>query len=228
MTLTQSNDKSRSSGWAAEPDEYNWFAVHTRTRFEKKVVFELREKGIETFLPLFSSRHKWSDRHRLVHLPLFPGYVFVRIAAIQGTRIAVLRTIGVSNFVGVRGVGTPIPDCEIQAIQTLLEQRVPFELYPFLNIGQRVRIRGGCLDGIEGILTAINGNESLVVSVQLIQRSVAMQISGYQVEPLRSAGNLLEPGGITLRREAYLGMKDKEIQHLGQRNLSVSHPGPQR
>jgi transcription antitermination factor NusG len=223
LTLTQSNEKLRSSGWTVEPDELNWFAVHTRTRFEKKVVSELREKGIETFLPLFSSKHRWSDRHRLVQLPLFPTYVFVRIAPAQDMRIAVLRTIGVTNFVGVRGVGTPIPDCEIQAIQTLLEQRVPFQLYPFLNIGQRVRIRGGCLDGIEGILTAINENESLVVSVQLIQRSIAMQISGYQVEPVRSAGNLLELGRITPRGEAYLGTRDKEIQHLGQRNVSVSH-----
>lgn len=153
-------------------------------RFERAVDSELREKGIETFLPLIPARHKWSDRQRLVHEPLFPAYVFVRITPVQDKRIAVLRTIGVTNFVGVRGVGTPIPDTEIQAVHIVLEQCVPFQFYPFLNIGKRVRIRGGCLNGIEGTLMAISGNESMVVSVQLIQRSIAIRITGYQVEPV--------------------------------------------
>jgi transcription antitermination factor NusG len=172
-----------SAGGNLESSHLNWFAVHTRARFEKKIVFGFKEKGIETFLPLLSTKHRWSDRNSIVHVPLFPGYVFVRISAIQNIRIAVLRTMGVSNFVGEGGVGTPIPDCEIQAIQTLLDQDAPFQLYPFLTVGRRVRIRGGCLDGIEGILTAINGNDSLVVSVQLIQRSIAVRLTGYHVEP---------------------------------------------
>lgn len=167
-----------------EADQPAWFAVHTRVRFERAVVSELREKGIETFTPLFPARHRWSDRQRLVHEPLFPAYVFVRIAPVQDKRIAVLRTIGVTNFVGVRGVGTPIPDAEIQAVHTVLEQCVQFQFYPFLNVGKRVRIRGGCLDGIEGILTAISGNESMVISVELIQRSIAVRITGYQIEPV--------------------------------------------
>jgi transcription antitermination factor NusG len=213
----------RTGVWETEPGDLNWFAVHTRTRFEKKVVSELNEKGIETFLPLISEKHKWSDRNQVVHQPLFSGYVFVRIAPIQDTRIGILRTVGVTNFVGVRGLGTPIPDGEIRAIQTLLEQRVPFLLFPFLNIGQRVRIRGGCLDRVEGILTAINGNESLVISVQLIQRSIAIQISGFQVEPVQSVVSLLEPGRTIPRKEAYSKTTGKEIQYLGQRNVRVSH-----
>ena len=120
----------------------------------------------------------------MVHEPLFPAYVFVRIAPVQDTRITVLRTFGVTNFVGVRGVGTPIPDAEIQAVRTVLEQYVQFQFHPFLNVGKRVRIRGGCLDGIEGILTAISSNETMVVSVRLIQRSIAIRITGYQVEPV--------------------------------------------
>jgi transcription antitermination factor NusG len=165
------------------PDECAWFAIHTRTRFEKKVASQLQEKRIETFLPLFSARHKWNDRRQIVHEPLFPGYVFVRIPAMLDTRIAVLRTIGVMNFVGCRGMGTSIPASEIQAIKTVLEQRVPFLLYPYMNVGQRVRIRGGCFEGIEGILTAINGDDSLVISVDLIQRSIALRITGYHIEP---------------------------------------------
>ena len=209
----------------SETSEFAWFAVHTRSRFEKRVASELREKNIETFLPLISAKHKWSDRQRLVHLPLFPGYLFVRIAAVQGARIAVLRTAGVTNFVGVRGVGSPIPDAEIQAIQTVLEQCVPFQLYPYhLSIGQLVRIRGGCLDGVEGILTSIHGDESLVVSVQLIQRSIAMRISGYQIEPVCSSGNSTELGRKTLRGAGLLVAKGDRVRQPGQRNASLSHP----
>lgn len=159
-----------------------WFAVQTRPRYEKKVTCELQEKGIEAFLPLFSAEHQWSDRQRLVHLPLFPGYVFVHIAFTLDARIPVLRTNGVTSFVGVRGMGTVIPDAEIKAVQTVLEQRVPFEPYPFLRIGQRVRVRGGSLDGIQGVLTGINGDRSLVVSVELIQKSMAIHIKGYDIE----------------------------------------------
>ena len=141
----------------------------------------------------------------------------------QDTRIAVLRTIGVTNFVGVRGIGTPIPDVEIQTIQTVLEQCPSFQLYPYMNIGQRVCIRGGCFDGVEGILTAINGDESLVVSVQLIQRSIAMRISGYQIEPARSAGTSTESGKRPLGGEALLVTKGDGIRQRGQKNARLSH-----
>lgn len=203
---------------ADEQSDYNWFALHTRTNFEKKVVCQLGEKRIQNFLPLLSARHTWSDRQRLVYQPLFPGYVFVRIAPIQETRIVVLRTVGVIGFVGIRGIGTPIPDGEVQAIQTALEQRVPFQLYPFLSIGQRVRIRGGCLNGMEGFLIAINAHKSLVISVQLIQKSVAIEINGYDVEPIRSEGPLWHPPRISPRIDRLVGLKDKGIQRSGQPN----------
>lgn len=167
-------------------DEPAWFAIQTRPRFEKKVAGQLHEKGIETFLPLFSAKHRWNDRQRVVQEPLFPGYAFVRISPVMNTRIAVLRTVGVINFVGHRGIGSSVPTSEIQAIKTVLEQRLPFLLCPYMNVGQRVRIRGGCFDGIEGILTAINNDDNLVISVQLIQRSIAMRITGYQIEPVGS------------------------------------------
>jgi transcriptional antiterminator NusG len=163
--------------------EESWFAVHTRPRFEKKVAHELQEKGIQTFLPLTSVKRQWSDRKQVVSLPLFPGYTFVRIAAVQEARIPVLRTNGVNSFVGPRGAGTPIADAEIGAIQTLLKSEIPFKAYPYLNVGQTVRIRGGSLDGMKGILTKINGDDSLVISVDLIQRSIAIRVTGYEVEP---------------------------------------------
>jgi transcription termination/antitermination protein NusG len=163
-------------------DELLWFAVQTRPRFEKKVNAELQEKGIEAFLPLRSALHHWSDRQRLIHQPLFPGYVFVRSFSTLDARVAVLRTNGVDKFVGVRGIGTPIPDFEIEAMRKILEEKIPIEPYPYLKLGQFVRIRGGALDGIRGILTRINGDQSLIISVELIQRSIAMRVTGYDVE----------------------------------------------
>jgi transcription antitermination factor NusG len=161
-----------------------WFALQTRPRFEKKVTNELQEKGIEVFLPVQNSLRQWSDRRQLVEMPLFPGYVFVRAAGTVDARVNVLRTNGVASFVGVRGIGTMIPDEEISAIQTLLREKIPFEQHAFLKIGQKLRIRGGSLDGIQGILTDIRGDQSLVISVELIQRSVAMRVSGFQVETI--------------------------------------------
>jgi transcription antitermination factor NusG len=107
----------------------------------------------------------------------------VRIAAVQDARVAVLRTNGVINFVGVRGIGTPIPDSEIEAVRALLTQQIPFIPYPYLRVGQSVRIRGGALDGIKGILAKVNGDQSLIISVELIQRSIAMRVTGYDIEP---------------------------------------------
>jgi transcription antitermination factor NusG len=163
--------------------ESSWFAIQTWPRHEKKVAAELREKGISVFLPLFSEKRQWSDRRRLVELPLFPQYAFVRIAPKTHARIPVLRTAGVTGFVGKRGVGIPIPDSEIDGIRTVLAQGIPFNHHSFLNVGKRIRIRGGSLDGVVGILTAINSDATLVVSVELIQRSLAIRITGFAVEP---------------------------------------------
>jgi hypothetical protein len=99
-------------------------------------------------------------------------------------RLAVLQTPGLVGFVGIRGLGLPIPDKEIEDIQTLLAQSITCALYPFIRMGQRIRIRGGCLDGVEGILVAKNSDRSLVVSIELIQRSVAVRIDGYDVETI--------------------------------------------
>ena len=118
----------------------------------------------------------------MVQLPLFPTYVFVRIPETLDTRRAVLSTNGVTSFVGGRGSGVPIPECEIESVRTLLTRDVSFQVHPFLNVGQRVRVRGGSLDGVEGILLAKNDDLSLVVSIQILQRSLSVRIAGYQVE----------------------------------------------
>jgi transcription antitermination factor NusG len=165
--------------------EYSWFAVQTRARHEKRVAAELTEKGVAVFLPLSTEVHQWSDRKRKVELPLFTTYVFVRIGENRNHRVNVLETNGVFRFVGRRGgTGVPIPDEQIETLQTIIREKVPFSPHPFLDVGQKVRIRGGSLDGICGILLAINDDRSLIVSVDSVQRSLAIQIDGYGVEPI--------------------------------------------
>ena len=161
-----------------------WFAIQTRSRHEKKVSAELAEKGVDAFLPLYSSVRKWSDRKQIVQMPLFPQYVFVRIARTVESRISVLRTNGVTGFVGTRGIGTAIPDPQIGRIQTVLGEGISCNPHIFLNVGKRIRIKGGALDGVEGILTRVNGDNTLVVSVELIQRSLAVRITGFDIEPV--------------------------------------------
>jgi transcription antitermination factor NusG len=142
----------------------------------------MEKRDVETFLPLFPSTHKWSDRRQIVQLPLFPGYVFVKVAPVPSARVPVLRANGVVGFVGARGAGIPIQDSEIDSVRLLLNSDVAFQQYPFLNVGQRVRVRGGSLDSVEGVLVAKNDDLSLVVSIEIIQRSISVRISGYQVE----------------------------------------------
>lgn len=170
-------------GFLSAESESSWFAIQTWPRHERKVAAALGEKGVSVFLPLFGEKRQWSDRQRFVESPLFPQYAFVRIPSDTSARIPVLRTNGVRGFVGKRGAGLPVPDSEIDAIRAVLAQDVPFKPHSFLNIGKRVRIRGGSLDGIVGILTAVNNDATLVVSVELIQRSLAIRITGFAVEP---------------------------------------------
>jgi transcriptional antiterminator NusG len=172
------------AGPVAAVNELRWYAIQTRARHEKQVTTHFQDKGISTFLPLIAQTHRWSDRDRTIQVALFSCYTFVRLDAYSEKRLTVLQTPGVLGFVGIRGVGLPIPDKEIEDIQTLLAHNVTCALHPFLNVGQRVRIRGGCLEGVEGILVAKNSDRSLVVSIELIQRSVAVRIDGYDVEPL--------------------------------------------
>ena len=158
-----------------------WFVLQTRYRFEKKVAAQLSGKGIEVFLPLRKENRDWSDRQKLVTVPLFPGYAFVRSARSVALRLLVLQTAGVMGFVSFAGTAAVVPQKQIEDLQLLLAEEVPFSLYPFLRAGQRVRIRGGCLDGVEGLL-AQRDKGKLVISIESIQRSLAIEIHGYEVE----------------------------------------------
>ena len=126
--------------------------------------------------------HRWSDRKKTVQLPLFGCYVFAKFTPDRSERLRVLRVDGVFGLVGTRGEGTAIPDEQIDAVRSLVETQLRWSSHPFLRIGQRVRIRSGALDGLEGILVSRDGNRTLVISIDAIQRSLAVHIEGYEVE----------------------------------------------
>ncbi len=162
----------------------HWFAIHTYARHEKRVAGELAHKGLEVYLPLLVKRHQWSDRQKLVELPLFPCYAFARIQPLAEARVKVLQTGGVIRLVGASGQGEPIPDNQIENVRMLLTNKIQLDPYHFLKVGQRVRVRGGSLDGLEGILVRRNGNRRLVISVESLERSLAISVEGLQVEPI--------------------------------------------
>jgi transcription antitermination factor NusG len=164
------------------PNELSWYAVHTRARHEKRVAAQFEEKRVCTFLPLLHQIHRWSDRRRKVEVPLFSCYAFVRMAQTVEERLKVLHTPGVLGFVGSERQGTPIPDEQIESLRTAIRENIACFPYPFIREGRRVRIRGGSLDGVEGILVRQGVDQSLVVSVELLRRSVAIRVEGYEIE----------------------------------------------
>jgi transcription antitermination factor NusG len=162
--------------------ESNWYAVHTMARHEKRVAAQFEEKRVCTFLPLLRQVHKWTDRQAMVEVPMFSCYAFVHIAQTAEERLKVLRTPGVLGFVGSDRVGTPIPEEQIASLRTAINEKIPCFPHPFVSAGNRVRIRGGSLDGVEGIFLRQGTEQTVIVSVELLQRSVAIRVEGYDIE----------------------------------------------
>jgi transcriptional antiterminator NusG len=162
----------------------NWYAIQTRSRHEKAVAHQLHSRGITHYLPVVTEVHKWSDRAKKVEVPLFSCYLFVHLVATNEARVKVLSTDGVVRFIGQHGEGTPIPDEQLDSVRILLAQEVACTSYPFLKVGQRVRLRGGALDGVEGLFQSCVGGDTLIVSIDAIQRSIAVRIKGYDIEVL--------------------------------------------
>ena len=165
-------------------ERFRWYALHTRARHEKAIERRLRDQGMETFVPTTIEMHRWSDRKKKVEMPLFSCYVFIRCELSEQDRTCIYRIDSVHGFVGTRGASLPIPDEQIESIQKVLTQTAPWRSYPFLKVGQRVRVRGGAMDGVEGVFLSENGDHSLIISVDAIQRSMAVRIDGYDVEPV--------------------------------------------
>jgi len=166
--------------------QYPWFALRVKTRTEKVVSTIARNKGFEEFLPLYQSRRRWSDRFKSVELPLFPGYVFCRLNPEH--RLPLLTIPGVMSFVGIGKVPVPIDETEIAAIQTAINAGLSAEPYPFLEVGQRVRLAEGPLSGLQGLLVEVRKQQRLLVSVTMLKRSIAVEIDRHWVRPLDASG----------------------------------------
>jgi transcription antitermination factor NusG len=165
---------------AAEP---HWYAAYTCAQHEKRVAEQLAQRDVEHLLPLYAAMHRWKDRRVRVDLPLFPGYVFVRL--VLQDRLRVLQVPGVVRLVGFGGLPSALPDDQIEILRSGLAHRLHAEPHPFLAVGRRVRIVRGPLAGLEGILRRKKNSLRFVLSVELIQRSVAVDVDAADVQPLR-------------------------------------------
>jgi transcription antitermination factor NusG len=162
--------------------EPRWYAAHTRSRHEKRVAEQLAGKSISFFLPLYEAEHRWKDRLARVDLPLFPGYMFVQIPLRE--KLRVLEVPGVVRLVSFGGEPAALDDAEINILRQGLTKNLKAEPHPYLKKGTRVRVKRGALAGLEGILLRKKDSFRLVISVDLIMRSIAIEIPMADVEPV--------------------------------------------
>jgi transcription antitermination factor NusG len=163
-------------------DGPRWFALQVRTRWESSTALLLSGKGYEILLPTYQTKKRWNGKLRQLNSPLFPGYVFCQFDALN--RLPILVTPGVIAVVGRGRVPVPVEDTEIAAIQTVVSSGLRAEPWPYLEIGQKIRIESDALYGLEGVLINFKGNHRIVVSVSLLRRSVALEIDRACVSPL--------------------------------------------
>ncbi len=161
--------------------ESRWFAAYTSPRHEKHVSQQMERRGIQNFLPLYKSVRRWKDRRKELELPIFPGYLFVRMALRE--RVSVLQVPGVVHLVSFQGRPAPVPDSDIEMLQRQLSQSGRLQPHPFLTIGRRVRISSGPMSGMEGILARKKDKVRVVLSIELIQRAVAVEVDLADIEP---------------------------------------------
>jgi len=161
-----------------------WYAGYTAARHEKRVAEHLVQRGVEHFLPLYETIRRWNNGRHRVQFPLFPGYIFVRIALQE--RLRVLEVPGFVRLVGFSGIPCPLPEGDILTMREALSAGVLAEPYPYLTAGTRVEIRNGPLKGMTGILLRRHNKYRVVLSVDLIQRSMVVEVDAGEVVPVRS------------------------------------------
>jgi transcription antitermination factor NusG len=162
----------------------SWYAIYTSSRHEKVVAKQLEGRGIESFLPLYRSWHRWKDRRKLVELALFPSYVFVRIEVQK--RLRVLEVPGVVHLVSFNREPAALPQQEINALRNGLENDVYAEPHPYLRVGRKVRVVRGPMAGAEGILSRKKDKHRVVISIDLLMRSIAVEVEGADLEAICS------------------------------------------
>jgi len=162
-----------------------WYAAYTSANREKRVAEQLARRSVEHFLPLYETVRRWKDRRVRLQLPLFPGYIFVRLALRD--RLQALQVPGVANLVGFGGTPAPLPQEEIDALRASLSHGVRAVPHPYLTAGRRVRVKSGPLAGMEGILARRKHGARFMVSVELIQRSIAVEMNEADLEAIARA-----------------------------------------
>ena len=158
-----------------------WYAVYTRSRFEKKVHEDLCQHGIETFLPLYSQRLRRNNTSVVVERPLFTSYLFVNIDANSEQRFRVLDTRGVVSILGTRGPPTPVPESEIATIRCVLSARIPVTSIPWLQKGKRVRVVAGPLYGVEGVVEEHGRHNRLFIAIKSVGQSIIADVDARDV-----------------------------------------------
>jgi transcription antitermination factor NusG len=182
LTLTSDGQEVLTGG-----DAYPWFALRVRSKHERVAAAHLRERGYEEFSPSYKAERQWSDRRKTTDQFLFPGYVFCRLNPRH--RLPVLTVPGVVGLVGFGEGPSPIPDQEIEQVRTMVRSGLLVVPWPYLQVGQTVLIERGPLAGLEGILQEVKGKLRLVVSIQLLQRSVSSEVDRTWVRPIPPSQN---------------------------------------
>jgi transcription antitermination factor NusG len=162
-----------------------WYALKVRPRFERSVVTHLQSRGYDPFLPCYAVKRQWSDRVKSIELPLFPGYVFCQFDI--KARFPIVTTPGVSFVVGIGRVPEPIAHTEIESIRSVIASGLHYEPYPYLTLGQLVQVERGALSGLVGLITDLKNGSRLIISINLLKRSVSTEIDRGWVTPIDSS-----------------------------------------
>jgi len=187
------------TGMEIDAHDVRWFAVWTRSRQEKVAAAMLEVVGVQHFLPLKSELRQWSDRKQMVTVPLFSGYLFVRLNQKADRRLQVLKAPGIVGFVGNSKGPQSIPDQQIEDIRTVLARRIECSVLPSLEEGERVRVVRGPLVGIEGVLLRSNSTSRLLISIEVIHKTLAVSVSREDVAPVESTHRMTEESEASVR-----------------------------
>jgi len=188
MTELIANESERNIGPGTDPFcNALWYAGYTAARHEKRVAEHFSQRGIEHFLPLYDTVHRWNNGRHRVSLPLFPGYIFVRIALQE--RLRVLEVPGFVRLVGFNALPQPLPESDVSKMRDALSQGVLAEPYPYLTAGTRVEVRSGPLAGLTGILLRRQNKYRVVISVDLIMQSMVVEVAAEDVIPVRNSAS---------------------------------------
>jgi transcription antitermination factor NusG len=170
-----------ANAWEAGPQ---WYALNTRSNFEKQIAAELKTKGIEHYLPAYDEVHQWKDRKKKITVPLFPGYLFARFLDEPHLRLKVLATAGVVRILGNGGGIEPVPEEQVEAVRAILNSRLPHFRDTLLSPGTRVRVMRGALAGLEGTLVRTKRQARLVITIPLLGQSIAAEVTAADVEAI--------------------------------------------